>query len=114
MPTSIPRAAFDAGTARPATTASVAAKTPTCLRNDRLPFDVAEHAAQALLELDRGLPAEQLPGPRDVRLPDLRIVDRQGLVDDFALRARDANDGLGELVQGELAGIAEVHGQVLT
>src|SRR5438874_13646519 len=75
IPTSRCRCALAAGTARPAATTSATAKTPHRLRNDRLPFDVAEHAAQALLQLDLGLPAEQLARPRDVGLPDLRIVD---------------------------------------
>src|SRR5437016_8705535 len=112
-PTSRCCCAFAAGTARPAATTSAAAKAPIRLCNERLPFEGAEHPAQALLELDRRLPAEQLAGARDVRLPHLRVVDGEGLVDDLALRAGDAEDGLRELVEGELARVPEVHRQVL-
>src|SRR4029078_10887092 len=52
---------------------------------------------QALVELDLGLPAEHLAGARDVGLAHLRVVDGEGLEDDLGLRARDADDRLGEL-----------------
>src|SRR2546425_12209431 len=106
-------AAPPAGTTRSAVTSAVAAKTPSRLHTDRLPPQRRDHPAQALLERHLGLPAEDLLRPRDVRLPLLGIVDRQGLVDDLALRTGDADHGFGELEQRELVRIAEVHGQVL-
>src|SRR6478609_10944151 len=102
-----------AGTARPAATRTIAAATPIRLRNDRLPSEARKHASQTLFQLNLGLPAEQLARAGDVRLPDLRVVDGQSLVDELALRAGDPEDDLGELVERELGGIAEVHGQVL-
>src|SRR5919201_2984949 len=107
------RCALAAGTARPAVTKIAAAKTPRRLRNDRLPLDGAEHAAQTLFQFDGGLPPEQDARASDVGLPDLWIVDGERFVDDLALRRRDRQDCLRELVQRELAGVAEVHRQVL-
>src|SRR5205807_683049 len=49
----------------------------------------------------------------DIGLAHLRIVDRQRLEDDLALRAGDAHDGLGELEERELLRVADVHGQML-
>src|SRR4029453_10330377 len=114
MPTSRWRCACAAGTARPAATRTIPAKTPSRLRNDRLPSEAWKHAAQPFLELDLRLPAEELTCASDVRLADLRIVDGQGLVHDLALRPGDADHGLGQLVEGELRGVAEIHRQVLT
>src|SRR6185437_10912591 len=103
-----------AGTARPAATRTIAAATPIRLRNDRLPSEARKHALQTLFQLNLGLPAEQLARAGAVRLPDLRVVHRQSLVDELTLRAGDPQDDLGQLVERELGGIAEVHGQVLT
>src|SRR5580765_1860237 len=114
MPTSMCCFACAAGTARPAATRTIAAATPIRLRNDRLPSETRKHASQALFQLDLGLPAEQLARPGDVRLPDLRVVHGECLVHELALRAGDPEDDLGELVERELRGIADVHGQVLT
>src|SRR5919199_805147 len=112
MPTSIWRAAVAAGTLRPAAKASPPA-TNANLRNDRLPSRGAEHPPQPVLELHLGLPPEQLPRPRDVGLAHLRVVDRERLVDDLALRPRDAQDRLGQLVERELVRVPEVDGQML-
>src|SRR5437763_15231519 len=90
MPMSMWRAACAAGTARAAATKPIAAKTPRRLRNDRLPPERGQHPPQAVFELDLGLPTEQLLRPCDVGLADLRVVDRQRLVHDLALRARHA------------------------
>src|SRR5438067_6861280 len=113
MPTSRCRCACAAGTARPAATRTIAAKTPTRLRNDRLPSEARKHAAQTFLELDLRLPVEQLASTSDVRLPNLWIVDGQRLVHDLALRSGDANHRLGKLVERELRRVAEIHRQVL-
>src|SRR2546421_3968823 len=83
------------------------------LHTDGLPAEGREHPSEPLLQLDLRLPAEHLLGPSDVRLADLRIVDREGLVDDLARRAGDAEHGLGELVERELARIPDVHRQGL-
>src|SRR5439155_9275505 len=113
MPTSMCALADAAGTHKPAATKTIAAATPIRLGNDRLPSETRQHAAQAFLELYLRLPAEQLASAGDVGLPDLRIVDGQRLVDDLASRPGDAEDGLGQLVESELTGIAEVDRQVL-
>src|SRR5882724_9213065 len=113
MPISMCTLADAAGTHKPAATKAIAAATPIRLDNDRLPSETRQHAMQAFLELYLRLPPEQLAGSGDVRLPDLRIVDGQRLVDDLALRPGDAEDDLGQLVQSELTGIAEIHGQLL-
>src|ERR1700730_5590714 len=114
MPTSMCAVADAAGTHKPAATKTIAAATPIRLGNEWLPPETRQHSAQALLALDLRLPPEELASAGDVGLPDLRIVDRQRLVDELALRAGDAEDGLGQLVQRELGGVAEVHGQVLS
>src|SRR5262245_30222927 len=102
--------AADAGTARPAAAARVAARTHHRLDTDRR---LSQHAPEAVLELDLRFPAEELASPRDVRLADLRVVDRQCLVDDLARRARHPEHGLGELENRELAGVADVDREVL-
>src|SRR5919109_846859 len=94
--------------ARPATAATTAAKKRMRLRNDRMFAKRAEHPAQTLLERDLGLPAQDLLRARDVGLPDLRVVDRQRLEDDLARRGGHAEDGLRQLKDGELAGVAQV------
>src|SRR4249919_2666245 len=68
---------------------------------------------QAVVELDLGLPAEDLLRARDVGLPHLRVVDGERLVHDRARRARDAEDGLGELEQGPLLGVPDVDRKML-
>src|ERR671939_2165329 len=103
--------AVAAGTSAPATT--TAARAIPALHTDGLPAEGREHASEPLLQLDLRLPAEHLLRPRDVRLADLRIVDRKRLVDDLARRACDAEHRLGELVERELARVADVHRQVL-
>src|SRR5919202_4924133 len=113
MPTSMCRLAPAAGTATRTTAATAAAARAMRLHTYRLPTERLEHPAQALVEIDLGLPAEDLLRAGDVGLAHLRVVDRQGLVDDLALRAGDAQDLLGQLVERELVRVADVHGQVL-
>src|SRR5438552_15774739 len=84
------------------------------LDTDGLPAEGREHPSEPLLQLDLRLPAEHLLGPRDVRLTDLGIVDREGLVDDLARRAGHAETGVGELVERELARVPDAHRQVLS
>src|SRR5919202_6758523 len=84
------------------------------LHTDGLPAEGREHPSEPLLQLDLRLPAEHLLRPRDVRLADLWIVDRERLVHDLARRAGDAEDGLRELVERELARVPDVHRQVLS
>ena len=43
----------------------------------------------------------------------MRIVDRESFVHDLALRPRDVDDGLGELVEGELVRVPDVDGEML-
>src|SRR5512132_1934099 len=106
MPTSMCALACAAGTARPAATRTIAAATPIRLRNDRLPSETRQHAAQAFLELNLRLPTEELARTGDVGLPDLRIIDGQRFVDELALRAGDTENGLGQLVERELGRVA--------
>src|SRR5215210_2223026 len=115
-PTSMPRAAaVSGGRVVPATAqrAIVTRAMLTFLNFKWLPPEARQHPPQPLLELDFRLPAQHLPGSGDVGLANLRIVDRQRLVDDLALGRRDADDGLRELLDRELVGVAEVHRQVL-
>ena len=68
---------------------------------------------EAVVERDLRLPAEQLAGARDVGLALLRVVGRQRLVDDLAAAAPDLDHLLGQLEQGELLRVADVHRHVL-
>src|SRR5436305_6417181 len=113
MPMSMWRAACAAGTARAAAKTRIAAKTPICLRNDRLPSEAGQHPPQPVLELNFRLPVEELLCARNVRLPHLRIVNGKRLVDDLALRSGDAEDRVGEALERELARVAEIDGKVL-
>ena len=65
---------------------------------------------EAVLERDLRLPAKPGFGEGDIGPPAGGIVRRQGLVDDFGFRAGELNDLLGELPDGELAGVADVAG----
>src|SRR5262249_21294512 len=112
-PMSMPRFAWATGTLKPAAMRTIAAKTPRRLRNDRLPSEGRQHAAQSVFELDFRIPAEELLRTRDVGLTHLRIVDRQRLMHDLARRTGDTQHRLRELVQRELARVAEVHREVL-
>src|SRR4029453_8270228 len=84
-------------TATPAAARSNTRVRATRLNTHWLPSEAGHHPAQALLELDLGLPAQNLPCTRDVRLARLRIVHGQGLVDDLASRSRHADDRFREL-----------------
>src|SRR6266536_4016530 len=105
MPISIPDEAVAAGTHSAAATASAAASTQ---RRSRTYWSPSQHAPETLFELDLRLPAQDLPGPRDVGLPDLRIGHRQCLVDDLAARVDQLEQRLGELEDRELARVADV------
>src|ERR671936_1074565 len=83
------------------------------LDTDGLPAEGREHPSEPLLQLDLRLPAEHLPRTGDVGLAHLRIVDRERLVHHFAGRARHPQHCLRELVERELARVADVHRQVL-
>src|SRR3954467_8073130 len=66
-------------------------------------------AAETLLQVDLRRPAEDLPRAGVVWPPPLRIVGRQGLEDDLARRAGDADHGLRELEHRRLViGVADV------
>src|SRR5919197_4287789 len=104
--------AFAAGARAPATIS--ATRAIPALDTDGLPAEGREHPSEPLLQLDLRLPPENLLRPRDVRLADLGIVDRKRLVDDLAHRAGDPDDGLRELVERELARVADVHREVLS
>src|SRR5439155_18566580 len=113
-PTSIPGAAPAAGTHSAATAARAAAVPPSLLNTGRRASPALDPAAQALFEVDLGLPAEQLPRPRDVGAAHLRIVLRQRLEDDLARGAGDADAGLGELEHRQLVdGVADIDRQML-
>src|SRR6476661_3884354 len=102
-----------AGTHNPAAPARVAATRRQRLDTNRLVTVRREHPAQALFQLDLGLPAEDLPCARDIRLAYLGVVHRQRLVHDLARRSRQLDDRLRELEDRELARVAEIDGQVL-
>ena len=72
-----------------------------------------QHSPQPVLEGDLRLPPQQLPGPCDVRLAHLRVVDRQRLEHDLARRAGGLDHLLRELEQRVLGWIADVDRQVL-
>ncbi len=63
---------------------------------------------QALLQRNARPPSHHFSGKANVGLALLGVVGRQGLVDEFGLRACERRDGVGELNHGELAGVAEV------
>src|SRR5690242_19255785 len=113
MPTYMCCDAFAAGTARPAATARVAAKTHNGLDTDGLAPVGREHSPQAFFELDLGLPVEHLAGAGDVGLAHLRVVDRQRLENDLARRTGHLDDVLRELEDRELTRVADVDGQML-
>src|SRR5438105_10811358 len=94
--------AVAAVTATPAMSAAAAAAKAMRLDTQRLPFVRLQDTAQPVLEIDLRLPAEQLPGPGDVGLADLRVVDGQRFEDDLALRARHPHDRLRKLEQRQL------------
>src|SRR5580765_1726219 len=74
-------------------------------------------AAQPLLEIDLGLPAENLARPCDVRAPNLWIVGqvvRRRLERDLARRTGHTDHRLRELEHRQLViGVADVHGEML-
>ena len=68
---------------------------------------------ETVLELDLGLPAENLLRARDVGLTHLRIVDGKRLEHDLARRSGQPDDGFGELEQRLLVRVAEIYREVL-
>src|ERR671936_1966162 len=100
------------GATTSATASAATARLPR-LYTDGLPAEGREHPSEPLLQLDFRLPTENLFRPRDVRLADLGIVDRERLVHDLARRAGHAEHGVGQLVQRELARVPDVDRQVL-
>src|SRR5215211_6300130 len=93
--------------------ATAAAATMTALDRNGFPSHGAEHAAKAVLELDLGLPTEQLAGARDVGLAHLRIVDWERLEHDVTGRPGDPYDDLCELDERVLGRVADVNRVVL-
>jgi len=81
--------------------------------DERFAARLVDRPLQTFPELDRRLPVEDLPCQRDVRTPLLRIIGRQGLVDDLRARASDVDHRLGQLEQRELLRIADVDGLVV-
>ena len=79
----------------------------------RLDAGLLDGALQAVAQRDLRLPAEEVACARDVGSALLGVVRGQRLVHDLGARARDRDDGLGELEQGELVGVADVDGEVL-
>src|SRR5215218_1579203 len=93
--------------------ATAAAATMTALDRNGFPSHGAEHAAKAVLELDLGLPTEQLAGACDVGLTHLRIVDWQRREHDLARRPGHTEHHLRQLEQRVLLRVAEVDRVVL-
>src|SRR5436309_11892085 len=101
------------GTARPAAVRATAAITTTRLHTHGLRSQACDRPPKAVLERDLRLPAQQLAGPADLRLADLRVVLGQSLEHDLALRARHLEHDVRQLEEGELLRIAEVDRQML-
>jgi hypothetical protein len=89
MPISIPGDALAgsglAVAARTERTIAIRAMLSLLLDPKWLPSEARQHPPQPLFKLDLRLPAQQLPGPRDIGLANLGIVDWQCFVDDLAL-----------------------------
>src|SRR5881296_3782734 len=114
MPTSSFEEACDCGAAMPATAARLTtARTRAFLNTNRLLRQGIQDSAQAVLERHFGLPRQNLARSGDVGLADLGIVDGERFENDLARRAAHAEDDPRELEQRVLAGVAEVHRQML-
>src|SRR5215475_14683172 len=116
MPTSIPRAAAafcGLAVAAPAQRNSVNRAMQIRLNTKWLPPEARQQAPEPLLELDFRFPAQQLPGPRDVGLANLWIVDWKCFEHDFTLRRGQSDNCLRKLQNRKLLRVAEVDGQVL-
>src|SRR6478735_7004239 len=74
---------------------------------------LVDRAAQAFAQVDLGLPGQEVAGAADVRPADLGVVRGQRLVDDLRRAAGDLDDGLGQLEERELRGVADVDRVVL-
>src|SRR5205823_1023195 len=111
---SLPELPFEVGRAVPDTATQSRAQpdlqpmSPHLPSLPELPFEVVHGPLEALVAADLRLPPEQLAGPRDVRLADLRVVLRQRLEDDPALAAGELAHLLRELQNGDLGRVAEV------
>src|SRR5256714_3316778 len=66
-------------------------------------------AGETFAEVDLGAPAEHLGRKRDVGPAPNGIVHGKRLEDDLGARARDLEHGVGELEDGELVRVADVH-----
>src|SRR5438093_12989309 len=116
MPFIIPRAASAfSGRAVAATALRTIVMRAMPIRLDPkwLPSEGWQHAPQTLFQLDLRLPAEQLPGPGDVRLANLRIVDWQCFEHDLALRRCDQENRLREVENRKLLRVAQVDREML-
>ena len=80
--------------------------------DEALDAGLLDRPAQAVDQLDRRFPAEQVAGAADVGAALLRIVGRQRLVDDLRARVGHLDHGLGQLQQGELVRVADVDRRV--
>src|SRR3990170_1463260 len=100
------------GTAQSATAARAVASRSCRLGNRRV-LHRSVQTAEPLVERDLRLPGQDLLRAGDVRLADLRVVDRQRLEDDLAAAAPDLEHLLRQLEQRELLRVADVHRQVL-
>src|SRR4051794_40104443 len=69
--------------------------------------EILDRLDEPVLERHLRFEAKQRPGPRDVGLTNLRIVRRQRLVDQFALRSGHPDDRLGDLLDGHFARVAD-------
>src|SRR5579872_148607 len=65
------------------------------------------------LAVDPWFPIEDLAGAGDIGAALFRIVDGQGFIDDLLFGPRKGDDLFGELFEGDLGGVAYVHGQVV-
>ena len=64
---------------------------------------------ESLAQPHLGLPPEQLPGPRDVRLAHLRVVLGKRLEDHLRARLGELDHELGHLEQAHLVRVPDVH-----
>src|SRR5436305_4478103 len=66
-------------------------------------------AGHALVQPDLRLPAQQRPGQGEVGTTLCRVVDRAGVEHQLRRRAGDLEYPVGQLEDGELVGVADVH-----
>src|SRR6185369_17761213 len=74
------------------------------------PFpEVSNRLLKSFIQWNGGVPIEQLLGARDIRLALFRIVLRQWPVLNSRTRATDPHHLFCQLLDGKLAGVAEIH-----